>query len=156
MLHIGLIWFYEYVSSSIPEQGSKMLFIFHFFLRSVEQKKTTKKPTSLQNDTVLYCALLTAWLIYFLPLSWLWGRDIFYSRGSHRCVHAISQLRTKPLRRFAWCFKCLLLGNSSWNMTKSKSLKGKQIVEVCVAKDNLVLLSLNNKTPWIRYHHHHL
>lgn len=77
---------------------------FPFTLFSVEQAELYHfKTTCLQVP-------LSAWFIYFLSLSWLWGREVLCRRGSDRCVHSISTALGKIIETFVFCFEYLLHG----------------------------------------------
>lgn len=68
----------------------------------------------------------TQCLINLFPVSVMTLRKIsFYSRNSDGCVHSMITAFYRIIKTLVLLFDCLLLGNCSWNLTKSKSLKGK-------------------------------
>lgn len=144
-----LTWFY--VSSSIPEQGSKILIFFHFFsLQSVAQTKPSHPKTAF------LCIPLTAWLISFLSLDITLEEEGFFFLIVGVLIDVNipwSQLSTKSLTLLFYAL-CLLLGSSSWNRTESKSLQANLNCVAPYYKGQLNSLSRNNKTSWISYCHH--
>ena len=113
LIHIWLNWLY--VSSSIPEQGSKMLFLLHFFsyLWSQENFTTLEWYSSV-------CHSLLDWFISCRCHDF--DKERFLQQGFW-CEHSKITAFLKIINTLVLCFECLLLGNSSWDLTESKILE---------------------------------
>lgn len=115
---LACIWLVRfYVSNGIQSKELKCWLPFTFSLTLMEQIKPHHFTVTC------LCIPLAAWSIYFLSYHDLKEEKFFTAEvGIDVCI-PWSQLSAKI--KTLLCFECVLLGNSSWNMTKSKNVQGK-------------------------------